>query len=233
MCLWTASACRTFSHVRDCPIWSTHTYGWVLQDDQQPEEEKNDDNKEMRITRLDIKSKSKMNDADLCNYFNSKLQKTEGDCGNCDCNCLKILSNRHICSTVLSYLSWFWWRPSKYECDMIIFDWYKYSSFVKKAAKRNLRCHNYCLPYIEDGTKPVPKIIHNHLVCTKWLQTILGYGRKTFVGMSREAMCSHVLTPHKATSKVNYNAIKNDPKKLEPLEMHFEILQNLGEVQAT
>ena len=38
------------------------------EDDQQPEEEKNDDNKEMRITRLDIKSKSKMNDADLCNF---------------------------------------------------------------------------------------------------------------------------------------------------------------------
>ena len=42
-----------------------------MENDQQPEEEKNDDNKEMRITRLDIKSKSKMNDADLCNYFNS------------------------------------------------------------------------------------------------------------------------------------------------------------------
>jgi hypothetical protein len=38
------------------------------EDDQQLEEEKNDANKEMRITRLDIKSKSKMNDADLCNF---------------------------------------------------------------------------------------------------------------------------------------------------------------------
>jgi len=57
-----------------------------MEDDQQPKEEKNDDNKEMRITRLDIKSKSK---ADLCNYFNSELQKTEGDCGNRDCNCSK------------------------------------------------------------------------------------------------------------------------------------------------
>ncbi len=44
-----------------------------MEDDQQPEEEKNDDNKEMRITRLDVKSKSKMNDTDLCNYFNSEL----------------------------------------------------------------------------------------------------------------------------------------------------------------
>ena len=50
---------------------------------------------------------------------------------------------------------------------------------------------------------------------------ILGYGRKTFVQMSREAMTSHVLPPHKATGKVSYKAIENNPKKLEPLEMHF------------
>jgi hypothetical protein len=31
LCLWTASACRTFRRVRDCPSWSTLTYGWVLQ----------------------------------------------------------------------------------------------------------------------------------------------------------------------------------------------------------
>ena len=82
----------------------TKTMG-ETEDDQQPEEEKNDDNKEMRITRLDIKSKSKMNDADLCNYFNSKLQKTEGDCGNRYCNCLKILSNRRVRSAISRYLS--------------------------------------------------------------------------------------------------------------------------------
>jgi hypothetical protein len=51
--------------------------------------------------------------------------------------------------------------------------------------------------------------------------------------MSREAMCLSVLPPHKTTGKVNYNAIENEPKKVEPLVRHFKILQNLGEVRAT
>ena len=33
--------------------------------------------------------------------------------------------------------------------------------------------------------------------------------------------------------KTNYNAIKNDTRKLEPLVSHFEYLMNLGEVHAT
>ncbi len=97
---------------------------------------------------------------------------------------------------------------------MILFEWYKYLSFVKKVGQRNLRFHNYRLPYMEDGSEPVPETVHNHLVCTKGLQTILGYGKKSFRRMSREAMCSLVLPPHKATGKVNYNAIENEPKKL-------------------
>ena len=62
-------------------------------EDDQPEEEKNDDNEQMTITRLDVKSKSKMSDADLRNYFSSKLQKKGASCGNWDCNCLTILSD--------------------------------------------------------------------------------------------------------------------------------------------
>ena len=91
-------------------------------EDDQLEMEKNDDNEEMTITRLDVKSKSKMSDTDLCNYFNSELQKKgTSDCGKCDCNCLTILSNGQVHSAVLRYLSWFWWCPSKYDRDMILF----------------------------------------------------------------------------------------------------------------
>ncbi len=39
-------------------------------------------------------------------------------------------------------------------------------------------------------------------------------GKKSFRSMLREAMCSSVLPPHKATGKINYNAIENEPKKL-------------------
>ena len=31
LCLGASSACRMFNRVRDCPSWSTHAYGWVLQ----------------------------------------------------------------------------------------------------------------------------------------------------------------------------------------------------------
>jgi hypothetical protein len=44
-------------------------------EDDQPEEEKNDDNEQMTITRLDVKSKSKMSDADLRNYFSSNYRR--------------------------------------------------------------------------------------------------------------------------------------------------------------
>ncbi len=182
-------------------------------EDDQPEEN-NEDNNELTITRLDVKSKSKMSDADLCKYFNSELHKKgSSDCGNRDCNCLKILSNGQVRSAVSRYLSWFWRRPSRYERDMILFEWYKYSSFVKKSGQGCLRFHNYCLPYMDNGTEPVPETVRKHLVCTKGLQTILGYGKNSFLRMSREAMCSSVLPPHKATGKANYNSIEKDQKK--------------------
>jgi hypothetical protein len=38
---------------------------------------------------------------------------------------------------------------------------------------------------------------------------------------------------HKSIGKKNYNAIKKDDQKYEPLMRHFEYLKNLGEVQAT
>ena len=56
---------------------------------------------------------------------------------------------------------------------------------------------------------------------------------KSFRQVSREAMCSSVLPPHKATGKINYKAIENDQQKNEPSARHFEYLQNFGEVQAT
>ena len=133
-----------------------------------------------------------MSDADLRNHFNSKLQKKgASNCGNQDCDCLTILSNGQVRSAVARYLSWFWRQPSKYKRNMILFEWYKYSSFMKKVGQRNLRFHNYRLPYMDDGSEPVPETVRNHLVCTKGLQTILGYGKKAFKEC-REKLCVHL-----------------------------------------
>ena len=70
------------------------------------------------VARLDVKSKSKMSDADLYQYFNSELQKKDAsNCDNCDCDCLAILTNGQVGSAILRYLSWFWQQPSKYDRD--------------------------------------------------------------------------------------------------------------------
>ena len=42
-----------------------------------------------------------------------------------------------------------------------------------------------------------------------------------------------MLPLHKSTEKTSYNAIENDPERLEPLRNHFEYLKQLGEVRAT
>ncbi len=158
-------------------------------EDAEPEE-KDDDG--LMITRLDIKSKSNMSDAELCQYFNSELQKMEAsNCGNCNCDCLTILTNGQVRSAISRYLSWFWWRPSKYDRDMIVFEWYKYSPFLKSSRQGRTRLNMYQLPYIDNGTEPVPETIRNHFVCTKGLQIVLGYGYRSFRKMSREA-CVHM-----------------------------------------
>ena len=77
--------------------------------DDQPEENNDEDDDEGTIMRLDVKSKSKMSDADLSKYFNSELQK-EGasECGNCNCLSLTILRDGQVHSAIARYLSWFW-----------------------------------------------------------------------------------------------------------------------------
>jgi len=49
-------------------------------EDDQPEEQNYEDDVEGTIKRLDVKSKSKMSDADLRDYFSSKLQKKAASC---------------------------------------------------------------------------------------------------------------------------------------------------------
>ena len=44
---------------------------------------------------------------------------------------------------------------------------------------------------------------------------------------------SSVLPLHKATGKINSNAIDKDPRQIKPLGRHFEYLKILGKVQAT
>ena len=114
-----------------------------MEDDQS--EENNEDDDRLMITRSNVKSKSKMSDTDLCQYFNSKIRKKgEGNCGNRNCNCLEILTNGQVRLKVWRYfLSLFWWLPFKQDHDIIIFEWYKYSLFLKRTRHGSTRFHNY------------------------------------------------------------------------------------------
>ena len=91
----------------------------------------------------------------------------------------------------------------------------------------------FWLPYIDDGTEDIPERVRDHVVCTRGLRFILGFGRSRYQRIRKVLLNSAVFPRHKAVGKPNYNAIENNTRKLEPLVSHFEYLMNLGEVRAT
>ncbi len=139
-----------------------------------------------------------MSDVELRNHFNTELQKMGATtCSNPQCNCLAILHDGNARSSVMRYLTWFSQREPKHDRDLIIFEWYRYSSYVKKRGQGRL--NYYRLPYIDDGTEAVPETVCNHIVCTRGMQSIMSY--------RRTSMFSSVLPLHKTTGKTNYNSI--------------------------
>ena len=72
-----------------------------------------------------IKRKGKviMSDLDLLNYYETKLGS--GKSCSCQGDCLRILDDQVIRTTVASYLVWFE-RKSKHEQDTIILQWMIY-----------------------------------------------------------------------------------------------------------
>jgi hypothetical protein len=171
-----------------------------------------------------------MSDVELRN-FNTELQKMgETTCFNPQCNCLAILREGNVRSSVARYLTWFSQREPKYDTDMIVFEWYRYSSYVKKRGQGRL--NYYRLPYIDDGTEAVPETVRNHVVCTWGMQSIMSYGRTSFGRIVKAAMYSSVLPLHKTTGETNYNSIDINDQKLEHLLRHCEYLNKLGEVRS-
>jgi hypothetical protein len=133
-----------------------------------------------------------MSHADLCKYFNSELQKKgSSDCGNRDCDCLTILSNGQVRSAISRYLSWFWWQPSKYKLDMILFEWYKYSSFVKKSGQGCLRFHNYCLLTWTMELRQSPRQYATTWFAPRVCKQFWATGKKAFYEC-QEKLCVHL-----------------------------------------
>ncbi len=89
------------------------------------------------------------------------------------------------------------------------------------------------LPYIGDGTLIVDDMVRRHLLCTQGLQRFWHSAKKRYGSICNALKFTSVMPSHKSIGKKNYNAIKKNDQKYEPLMRHFEYLKNLGEVRAT
>jgi hypothetical protein len=91
----------------------------------------------------------------------------------------------------------------------------------------------FCLPYINKGTVIIDEMVCIHLLCSLGLRLILAFVKKRYGAICNALKFTSVMPAHKSIGKKNYNAIKRNDQKYEPLMRHFKYLKNLGEVQAT
>ncbi len=179
------------------------------------------------------KSKLGMNKIALFENFNTQLKET-AQCPNKQCTCLAILGDESARSSVAKFLTWFKQR-NKYEQDLIVYEWFRYSSFLKPSAEQKKTKNKtlFCLPYIDNSTVIFDEMVRIHLLCMNGLQCILEFGNKRYRSIRNALKFTSVIPAHKSIGKKNYNAIQKNNRKYEPLMRHFEYLKNLGEVQAT
>jgi hypothetical protein len=84
---------------------------------------------------------------ELHTYFDCQLRGVH-ECPNLGCNCIAILGDTDMRVLVVKYLCWFN-AKTKYEQDSIVFEWFKYSSHLKKS---KCKSNYFKLPFIDDGT---------------------------------------------------------------------------------
>ncbi len=97
------------------------------------------------VTFLSRKSKLGMDKIALFEYFNTRLEE-RAQCPNKRCTCLAILGDESARSSIAKYLTWFEQR-NKYEEDLIVFEWFGYSSFLKPSTEQK-RTKNKMLFYL-------------------------------------------------------------------------------------
>ncbi len=185
------------------------------------------------VTFLSRKSKLGMNDVALFEYFNTRLEETT-EFPNKQCTCLAILGDASAHASVAKYLTWFKQR-NKYKQDSIVFEWFRYSSFLKPRTEQK-RTNNkilFCLSYVPNDTAIVDEMVRIHLLCLLDLHLILAFGKKRYGAICNASKFTSAMPAHKSIGKKNYNAIERKDRKYEPLMRHFKYLKNLGEVQAT
>ena len=164
--------------------------------------------------RVTKKRKSQMSNDELHTYFDSHLRGV-GECPNPSCNCVAIIADRDVRDSVVRYLCWFN-AKTKYEQDSIVFEWFKYSSYLKKGSKYTL----FRLPFIDDGITVVPEAVHMHVLCSRGLLLVLNFGSRRWRSIWKASTVLGVMPMHK--------------RKMGPLIRHFEYLMELADkVRAT
>ncbi len=137
-----------------------------------------DNNEEDAVVMFSMRRKSKMSDGELCTHFNTHLQtKGSSICPNRQCNCFALLRNENARSSIARYMTWFS-RQTQYKQSSIVLQWIRYLTLLRMQGQA--RMNYFWLPYINDGTEDVPKTVRDHVVCTRGLRFIFGFGRSRY-----------------------------------------------------
>ncbi len=150
------------------------------------------------------KRKSQMSDDELRTYFDSHLRGV-GEFPNPSCNCIAIIDDRDVHDSVVRYLCWFN-AKTKYEQDSIVFEWFKYLSYLKKGSK----CILFRLPFIDNGMAVVAEAVHMHMLCSRGLLRVLNWGSSRWRSIRKASTVTGVMLMHKATGKLIYNSLWNN-----------------------
>ena len=117
---------------------------------------------------------------------------------NRQCNCLAIFRNRNARSSIVRYMTWFA-RQTQYEQNSIVLQWIRYLTLLRMEGQSRL--NYFWLPYIDDGTEDIPERVRDHVVCTRGLRFILGFGRSRYQRIRKVSLNSAVFPRHKAVGK--------------------------------
>ena len=107
------------------------------------------------------------------------------------CNCIAIIADRDVRDSVVMYLCWFN-AKTKYEKDSIVFEWFKYSSYLKKGSKITW----FCLSFIDDGMAVVPEAVRMHMLCSRGLLLVLSWESHRWRSIRKALTVTGVMPMH-------------------------------------
>ena len=116
-------------------------------------------------------------------------------------HCVAIIADRDVRDSVVRYFCWFN-AKTKYEQDSIVFEWFKYSSYLKKGFKITW----FHLPFIDDGMTVVPEAVRIHVLCSRGLLLVLNWGSRRWRSIRKASTVMGVMTMHKAKGKTKFCA---------------------------